>query len=165
MDFCDSGIDWRMKQVITPNSEINYSELEQGRGEYVVIQNILGHVVDPVFGVLRDPDEGALFENELPNPIDPHFGLPGHDEDDVLLGFMDVLGDFLACRNAYQEDGYVSLVIFPGKEILNLDRQKGVRAPLKFLLSLNAFHITSFLNGLVGQFSHYTPFLPLSTVF
>jgi hypothetical protein len=118
--------------------------LKQRRGKHVVIQNILGYVVNPVFGVFGNPNEGSLSQLELPYPIDPHLGSARQDEDNVFLGFMNMFRNLPSRWEVYQENGNVGLVILFAEEIFNLDGEKGMRAPWDLVLSFHRFHMASF---------------------
>jgi hypothetical protein len=97
-----------------------------------------------MLGVLRDPDEGAFPQLELPYSIDPHLGPTRQDKDNVFLGFVNMLRNLFACGELYQEDGNICLVVSFAEEIFNLNGKKGVRAPLDFVLSFHRYHMASF---------------------
>jgi hypothetical protein len=103
-----------------------------------------------VLGVFGHTDEGSFFDEKIPYPFNPHLGFPGQDEDNVLLSFMNVYRDFFSRRQLYQKNGNISPVIFLVEEILDLDREKGVRLPGQILLSFHGIHSSSSIGKLIG---------------
>ena len=140
------SLGYRIRNGTGLSSELQDSELEQGRRKHIVIQYILGHVVNPVLGVFGNPNEAPFSQLEVPYPIDPHLGSARQDKDNVFLGFMNMLGNLFARRKVYQEDGNVRLVVPFAEEVFDLDGKKGVRAPWNLMFSFHRFHMASFFS-------------------